>query len=274
MKKIAVLGLAVLLSACSAIPVDQQVGQLDSSYDFGVKEPKNNLQLAIVSPEGGISRLEQINNKMNKFALLMNSNRTIKNNRVTIHNKYYKEVRSAFEQGLEELITTRGFNYSGPYQTFDDITFGDKKSSYLAIVPLFEMSVSEQDVHLDNGMAYTEETGVISVDGSVVVKMIEPLTKQTIMQKRIDLSKLDIKEPYIIQQEKSVSGDLIGKAFDAAVKQAAKPEKLTVTYDKAYATAMQKFYDSSMQQLAKYLTAEELLYYRHDITELKGKKRF
>ncbi len=276
MKKI-VLTLAVLsLSACSAIPVKNESGVVDTNFDFGAQQASVDKKIAIVKPGGVITTYEQRvsaqNAMLNQFGL---SRPSRNDNFEAVRLNYNAKVRSAFQNGVETLITRKGFTYSGPYETFDEITYGDKKNSYLAIVPQFDIKVGKAKVNKESFSSYAQETGTIKIDGSFILKFIEPLTGQVMSQKRVDLTKLNISEEYIIQWETKAGGSgIIGGAIGGAMKHASKPDVLVNNVDKAYADAMTKFYQGSMVQLKKYVSAEEIQSFEADIRELKAIKRY
>ena len=39
-------------------------------------------------------------------------------------------LASAMGDTFHEIIISKGFKISGPYETFDDITYGDKKAAH------------------------------------------------------------------------------------------------------------------------------------------------
>ncbi|GIU52953.1 HpaA family protein [Shewanella sp. KT0246] len=273
MKKL-VLTLAVLsLTACSAIPVKKESGVVDTNFDFGAQQESVDKKIAIVKPGGAFTAYEQRTTTQSPFGIVQSSPRS--NDFVNIRGQYNEKVRSAFQNGVETLITRKGFTYSGPYETFDEITYGDKKNSYLAIVPQFDIKVGKANVNTKSFSSYAQETGTISIDGSFIIKFIEPLTGQVMSQKRVDLTKLNISEEYITQWETKAGGNgIIAGAIGGAMKHASKPDVLVDNVGKAYADAMTKFYQGSMKQLKKYVSAEEIQSFEADIRELKAIKRY
>lgn len=272
MKKLLIIGSLLTLTACGSIPVKYETGRLDTNYEFGAKSVSNNRSVAIVDPTGSFENFAENIPEKNPMLLMMGNSQTAKKDIVA--SKYQSEVMRAFRSGIQTIITNRGFTFTGPYESFDEITYRDKKNSYLAIVPVFDIQLGKMNIRRETGTGYTEETGIVTVDGEFSIKVMEPMTKQVLMKKRIDLSRLKISEPYTIQVERdgSESSSLIIGAIGGAIKAAGKPEVLVNTYDKAYALAMTKFYQGSMEYINKYISAEELLDYELEVNELKGKK--
>ncbi|MGE6383349.1 HpaA family protein [Shewanella baltica] len=275
MKRLITVLIAMSLAACAAIPVKKESGTLDTAFDFGDQHKSVDRKIAIVKPSGVFTEYEK---KINAQASLLAQFANIQQQQdpfTEVRRNYNEEVRKAFQNGVETLITRKGFTYSGPYESFDEITYGDKKSSYLAIVPDFDIRVGKANVSRESFSSYAEEKGIIKVDGSFTLKFIEPLTGQVMGQKRVDLSSLNIAEEYVTQWEtKASGGGLIAGAIGGAIKQASKPDVLINNVEKAYADAMTKFYQGSMKQLVKYVSTEEIKSFEADIRELKTIKRY
>ena len=84
-------------------------------------------------------------------------------------------------------MNKKGFKLSGPYGTFDDMTYGDKKNAFLAFTPVINIRIDNKITKQDmNGLTgvYTTE-GVISVSGEMLVNFVEPMTKERIISRRI-----------------------------------------------------------------------------------------
>ncbi|MEZ9595581.1 HpaA family protein [Shewanella sp. 10N.261.52.F9] len=275
MKKICSAVLALSLAACSAIPVKKESGVVDTNFDFGAQSASVDKKIAIVKPTGVFTEYQQTVNAQNTMLNQLGLNEQKVDPFSNARSNYNLEVRAAFQNGVETLITRKGFTYTGPYETFDEITYGDKKNSYLAIVPKFDIKVGKTNVSRKSFSSYAEEVGTIRVDGSFILKFIEPLTGQVMSQKRVDLSRLNISEPYVRQWETKAAGSgIIAGAIGGAMKQASKPDVLVNNIEKAYADAMTKFYQGSMKQLVKYVSTEEIKSFEADIRELKEIKRY
>lgn len=267
-KLVSILSLALILSACSSIPVDHQTGVIDTNFDFGKPAKSTNKAIAIVRPTGDFTRYQN-NIDINPLlaAIVQQQNRAPDQVALT----YEQKVKRAFQEGFERLITSRGFTYTGPYDSFDEITYRDKKTSYLAVIPEFKITAGKANVKREKGVSHIKETGFVRVDGEFTIKLVEPMTKQVLMQKRVDLAKLKINEPYTKEWEPSTAHKDL---FEMALKEAVKPDVLTDNYDKAYADAMTKFYQGSMAQLNKYISREEILDYQKDVADLKHRKTY
>lgn len=226
-----------------------QVKQEQVSLDFSLKElniaqdKKVNRLIDVVSPEWS---------SKNQF-------------------KYQEETIVALQQGFMELLTKKGFNTFGPVSTFDDLTYTDKKNAYLAIVPKLSFEAKLHPTSKQHeGVVYTE-TGTITIEGELYIQLVEPMTKQAMMNKRINLSDLGIEESYTFQQHAgSKSDSMLFQILDNGTA----PDSIENNFDAKLAKATSEFYIKAMKKINAYLDREELLSYESDILKLKGLKRF
>lgn len=183
-----------------------------------------------------------------------------------------RQFVNALSVSVTEIISAKGFKLKGPYKTFDDITYSDKKMIYLSVVPKLDVEIKAEINSNDTGKLYKQVSGVLKPYGSLVLSVVEPMTGQVFIKRRIDLNSLNIEEPfsYGIQTstgDGSISGALVDKAFRANTK-------LVDNTDVAVTNIYNKFYKYSMEQIQKYIDREEILSFENDILKLKGLKRF
>jgi neuraminyllactose-binding hemagglutinin len=189
--------------------------------------------------------------------------------------KVYQTVDSSLRRALNfaiaEILTAKGFKTKGPYETFDDITYRDKKMIYLAYVPKLNLIVNKMDVKKEYHKLYYHETGIFTLSGSLEISVDEPMTGQAFIKKRINLADLDISEPYIYEKQVSL-GD--GSLTGALVDKIGASKVLHDNSEAAYARAVNKFYTKAVKRIEQYIDREEILSYKDDILKLKGLKRF
>lgn len=257
--------------------VSREVGQLNLLYNSPEKQAvKNDKLLALVSPEvlkpqnSAQAQSQGIANNPLLAAVLqqqlMHSGGV--NFSGTYEQNYANQVKTAIGNGIQELLTLKGFNLAGPYATFDDMAYGDKKKAYLAIVPVLNLQIADK-VTKDENTAFTHIRtieGIVSIGGELLVNLIEPMTKERIMSKRINLSEFNINKTYTKQAKVGSSGLM----FDAVVA----GSQLTDNSDKALTEAINEFYTLAMSKIDKMISAEEIISYNKSVEELKGLKRF
>ena len=255
--------MAIGFSGCgSKIAVKRETAQLNLQYKVKSQSPRVDKKIAIVAP-----RFSDI--KALKTARGMNFNEQFL--------EYRPRLAKAMSAGFEDLILKKGFTIGGKYKTFDDMTYPERKSTFMALVPIIEINIIKKATKQEqNGLHYSEE-GEMQVSGELIIKMIEPLSKQMFITKRIDLSDFNIKKPYIyeVKQIKSVkssgAGGIMGSLLSGALDSAMAPNSLSDSTDKALTEAINEFYGKAMEKIEKYVSQEEILSLEKDVNSAKQK---
>jgi len=255
---------AMSMSGCTAptpkLQSEKSVGVLSFKYAFGKQQPRMSKKIAIVAPR--FSDIEARTNSRSNFNHLMIP--------------YQKRLSKAMSSGFEELILNKGFTIGGKYRTFDDMTYPQRKSTYMSLVPTIEINIDKKVTASDSHMSYTTEKGIMQVSGELVIKMIEPLSKQMFITKRIDLSDLEISKEYVyeakrISKPSKSSGGLVGSLLDSALKGATTPDNFNDNTDKVLTEALSEFYTKAMGKIDKYISQEEVLALDKDVMSAKQK---
>lgn len=240
--------IAIVFSGCGVkIPVKKEVGKLNLKFVTSKQERKVNKKIAIIDPDFS----------QDKFN---NSTRSM----------FSKSMTNAFE----ELILKKGFTIAGKYKTFDDMTYPDRKNTYMALIPVLNIKFEDKVTKREPFRLYRKITGEYQLTGEFVVKMIEPLSKQMFITKRVNLSDLNINKPYVKEvqiRNTNADGIGIGSMVSGAIDNASAPDILIDTSDKAYTDAINEFYEKAMPKIAKYISQEEILSVENDINGAKGK---
>ncbi|UFS63301.1 HpaA family protein [Sulfurimonas sp. HSL-3221] len=267
-----------LMSGCSTkIPVKKEVGTLNLQNVPLARESATNETIAIVSPEFAKNAAVQqtANRDASPLALMMQAQMQRTNINYSFSNAfqtgYSQRLKSALETSISEILTAKGFTLKGPYSVFDDMTYGEKKTVYLACIPKINLVIDKKITDTNYADLYYEENGVIQIGGNVVVTMMEPMTGQVFMKRRINLSDFNIAEPYIYAKQTSQGGNGL---TNTAIEKMTAPDELVDTTDVALTNAINKFYAQTVQKLQAYLDREEILSYQPDVENLKGLKRY
>jgi len=186
-------------------------------------------------------------------------------------NNQVEKVKAALSTAVTEIISAKGFKLKGPYASFDDITYNDKKMIYLAFVPKIDLDIAVKDVKQVTERLYISQTGTVVINGKLSISSDEPMTGQSFIKKTINLSDLKIEEPFTYQvQYTTGDGSAIGKALDEAIA----PKEIIDNTNLAVGQALNKFYNEAVKKIETYINKEEILSYKPDIEKLKGLKRF
>jgi hypothetical protein len=108
-----------------------------------------------------------------------------------------KKFKTAMTSGIAELLTAKKLVVKGPYNDVGDMTYSEKKGASIAVIPELEIDLvcKAQGV----GFALTDDkTGQTSnsykvqagTTGTVILKIVEPQSKEVLAQKRIELESL------------------------------------------------------------------------------------
>lgn len=270
---------ATLFSGCSTkLQTQRDIGTLNLKSVELEKLSSTKHVIAIVSPNiAANSVVAQTQSQASQSPLAMmlmqrTGNMNVSYNFNTAFSQSYaKRLNKALGSSISEIISAKGFKLKGPYGVFDDMTYQDKKKVYLAFVPKVDFTIENKVINTKRNRLYTHTDGVIQIGGSLIVSMIEPMTGQVFIKRRINLSDFNIQEPYVYERQTSNgSGGLIGTALDKG----SAPEKLIDTTDLALTKAINRFYAKTIPKINSYLDKEEILSFEKDILKLKGLKRF
>jgi len=257
----------------------REVGQLNLQYNSSDPQgARSDKLIALVSPEvlksqnNGQAQSQGNNNNPLIAAMLqqqmMNSGGINMDFSGIYAQSYSNQVRNAIGNGIQDLLSKKGFNLAGPFGTFDDMSYGDKKKAYIALVPVLNLQIVDKVTKRGStGLTHIHTIeGVVSIGGEVLINLIEPMTKERIMSKRINLSDFDISRTYIKQAKIGSSGMM----FDAL----ASSSELTDNSDKMLTEVINEFYTKAMSKIDKMVSVEEIESFTNSVQELKGMKRF
>lgn len=264
--------LAVTFCMFSCAPtVKKEIGSLDLKYNYTESDiSKTGLSIAIVSPQiSGKQIAPQTNtsNPLVQFLAAQSGQCFVEDFNTNFHMNYLDRVKKSFENSFQEIVTKKGFNFTGPFSTFDDMTYNEKKEGYLALVPILDISIDKKNTNISSSPIthiYTE-SGVIQIGGEFKIDFIEPLTKEKIMSRRINLSDFGIEVAY--KKEIKQPSGLIGNVIAAQ-------QEIEDSTDKALTDALNIFYKKSLEKVVKYLSTDEIVSYKEQINNLKNLKKF
>jgi hypothetical protein len=106
-------------------------------------------------------------------------------------NLHVEETKRAFvtaaKTDLDRIMIAKGMRTMGPFDTFDELTFSQKKQADYALVPEIELRVAWP--LLEPHGPYFTEKGDLAVDGEFLLVISEPLSGQKIWSKRLAIPK-------------------------------------------------------------------------------------
>jgi hypothetical protein len=162
---------------------------------------------------------------------------------------------------FQQLVAARGFTVKGPFVSYDELAYSDKKGSDLVLQPTLDVRVSlnnvknERHIRLIGDDYYTME-GDATVSGRVTLYMKESLSKEQMWVKSIELPPNSVHW----QGSKQFATPQPGADFsDASVTQ-------------PLGKIMETYYHNVMETAWKYLDPEEMKGIKKQADEIKAKK--
>lgn len=251
---------------------NKEVGQIDFNYSVPQQEKDTGKTISVVAPAMSQSQAAQqpaYNNNPLLMMAMAQQPRSVDFN-VIFSQSYQGQLVSALQNTFNEIISKRGFRTT-TFSSSDDMTYTDKKSSYLASTPKLNLNIMKKTTKNECKSGFCTEEGVIQISGEMNVSFIEPLTQQAFLNKRINLSDLNISKSYIKQgDDPRPQAAGIGSLISAAAKPAAYQDNT----DKALVDALNEFYKKSSEKIAAFISREELLSFERDINNVRESKRF
>jgi hypothetical protein len=197
-----------------------------------------------------------------------------------------KGMLSAMSATFNEVLIAKGFNTKGPFTSLNDMTFPDKKGSDLLLYPEFDYDVTVKvtgEPHAAAGAAAPGDKGSmfggllktndakpagaapvpqvcdlsLVTTGNVLFIAQEPLSGESFMKKRLDLSSS-------AQTFKDQECSLVSKPSDQW------PQDLKDAWGKAH----EAVYQNSMKAFDNYVNGEEFQVFKKQAQEVRDKKSY
>jgi hypothetical protein len=182
----------------------------------------------------------------------------------------FDNYRSYIEKDIEQLLVDRGFRVKGPYASYDEMVFNDKKDADIAIEISLEPTFSAADgswkaykplTFTANPPTYYYYSGTVSLIGKIVMQGYEPLSHEKLWVKSVDIPSIT-----------NISISTANKDFERPVADANFFNDPNV-YN-ALGTALQEQYGSILAKMEAQLDPQEFQSLKPQIKELKGKKGY
>jgi hypothetical protein len=179
--------------------------------------------------------------------------------------KQFESLGKGMEQGLLNILAARGVTVRGPFDSYDNIPFPDKKGSDLIFMPAIEFSLDLQNESatrvegLFDGQFGYNLSGKFVMNGKVHLELREPMTRELMWVKNIEVTKIEV--PYSVSTRLTTPGGNSIKsvaAYNGILNDVAK--------------AIEKQYPTIMETAWKHFDTEEMRLVKKQTQELKDKK--
>ena len=155
------------ISGCSTkIPVQKEVGQLNLQYQNSKEDNANPQSIAIVDPKFEIPSDSQAQGYLThpitgqKIPINQHSQFSFNSQ---FNNTYADRTLQAMRSEFEEILTSKGFRILGPYQSFDDMPYSDKKKAYLSLIPEIKINFDTKTTNMEQERLYVTQKGILQV---------------------------------------------------------------------------------------------------------------
>jgi hypothetical protein len=192
----------------------------------------------------------------------------------------YKAMLSAMDASFGEMLIAKGFDTKGPFSSLNDMTYPDKKGSELLLYAELGFDVTTVAVNPRQAPADSQFSDLLNslnkkkdanaelnsrmcdvsvgVSGNIKFIATEPLSNQTMWNKRLDVTK---------------AGDVVpGQRGSYCVSGRLKEASQEV--QNARAKAFEVLYQDSMKALDNYISGEEFQNLRSSVKEIRDKKSY
>ncbi|WP_104695702.1 HpaA family protein [Helicobacter salomonis] len=185
--------------------------------------------------------------------------------------EYENQFRQQLALKIQDLLKNQGYKVN-PLDVSDksDLTFAQKRDNYLALEisgeivlrpdpKTTEQKKSSPGLIFSTGMDVMK--GTLLAMGYVKVVFVEPVSGESVDSFMIDLSEIDVKEPFVKSSRSEHTGGLLSSMY-----------KGKDNSNDAVKKALNTIFQAVMRHLDSKLTQERIKSYTNDIAELKARK--
>jgi hypothetical protein len=183
----------------------------------------------------------------------------------------FTDFKKSLENDLQEMITSRGFTFRGPFNGYDEITYIDKKATDIVIeveiIPSLQFlsnSPWKSESHYNfrpYGASYYTYTysyeSKWSLSGKIKITFSEILSHEKINIRNIEINEV----VFDVKSEKKYSDNNYIPLRDAGIFN-------------PLVTALEEIYSSSLAKTWNFFDPEEIKSWMPQIKELREKKRY
>jgi hypothetical protein len=198
----------------------------------------------------------------------------------------FNEFSDNLFKDFQKVINARGLTLRGPFGRWDDMTFSEKEGSDLLLIPEFKVSVAlgKVDYLKESGVGavlsnlgsasssadsivYRVPKGQVDITGRVDLVILEPLTKEKLWVKGIDLGQQHV--DWTANKKYRFIDSRGSRTFDDR-------DEINLWSDSGLATptaqAMEKLYKDVMAGFERYLDPKEMQVLKQQAQKIRQKK--
>lgn len=170
---------------------------------------------------------------------------------------------------IEKILVTKGFNTLGPFDTIDEMTYSEKERSSLILAPTFDISMDLQGLEAKQTRRAFSQEGTVLVRGNVILAFLEPMTREKVWLKRLELEPFSAPYSYTVRTRPVTPGEVIA----AGLMNRSVPQNQS-TQSEAAVTTLNSFYQAAISKTWEHLDPREIKGLKGETDKLKKLKRF
>ena len=182
---------------------------------------------------------------------------------------YLDEMLEAAKADIEKILAAKGFNTAGPFETIDEMTYSEKERSSLILAPTFDISMDLQGLEARQTRRAFSQEGTVLVRGNVILALLEPMTREKVWLKRLELEPFSAPYSYTFRTRPVTPGEVIA----AGLMNRSVPQNQS-TQSEAAVTTLNSFYQAAMSKTWEHLDPREIKGLKGETEKLKKLKRF
>ena len=186
----------------------------------------------------------------------------------------FSQFSSSLSRDFEELLNAKGISIRGPFRSYDDMTFPDKKGSALLLMPSITMEVIPRDITGDmsfglsllqrSGTSVYRLKGSLALSGRIDLTLAESLSREKMWTKSVQLPPVTV--PWTTEERYALPNSISQAQILATLPWNDRGIRAPL------AKAMENYYQTVMESAWRYLDPEELQRVDIQAEELRQKK--
>lgn len=274
------LSVTLFIASCAQPPKLIKVEPPQYSPVFTVKEGQKakkelGLKVALLLPAGEVPSLEAESSRGMVSPLLASLYRpTLKFVKGELPNNF----KGNLARSMEAILLNKGYGVKGPYKSYDEMTYGEKKEVDFVLSPQVELYSEIVQQNCSTKRPFTGPAGVsiskgevkcegaVRFTGQLSFVLLEPLTKEKVYIKGVDFRTKEVPFSVVVEYAQDSAAS---SAYQMAI------QNMYAAIDSAKNKALEEAYNQFLEMFEKYMPeGEEALALKKQVEELKKLKRF
>ena len=205
---------------------------------------------------------------------------------------YAKSLLSDFNA----VLIAKGYGVTGPYDSIDDMTFGEKQRASLVLVPTVTLDVAFTDggaapfstirsatgqhhgnFQVHRATQYSRIPTRVTVNGFIELVLYEPLSEQKMWVKKIEVPFQSVDSVYYRADSRDFYFATVGEAVTGRGRVVGSAQEIPPQYDQrphAVAQVLQGAYEPQLSQFSRYFDPQEITHVMTEAEEARSRARF